>query len=124
MLQPADHPDSESETPGRTTAPGQWGATAPFLNNFRWQRQPVENASFARNFRIKEKYSLQFRAEFFNVFNRLFLSAPTTTNPLIPITTATYAGNTYNSSGFGSIATLNGAGAQPRSGQLIARFKF
>jgi hypothetical protein len=105
-------------------SPGQWGSTAPFLNNYRWQRQPTENASFARNFRIKERYNLQFRAEFFNVFNRLFLSMPTTTNPLIPITTATYAGNTYNASGFGSIATLNGAGATPRSGQLILRFQF
>jgi hypothetical protein len=105
-------------------SPGQWGSTAPFLNNYRWQRQPSENASFARNFRIKERYNLQFRAEFFIVFNRLFLSMPTTTNPLIPITTATYAGNSYNASGFGSIATLNGAGATPRSGQLILRFQF
>ena len=103
---------------------GQWGSTAPFLNNFRWQRHPTENASFARNFRIKEKYNFQFRAEFFNVFNRLFLSAPAVANPLVPITTATYAGNLYNTGGFGSMATLNGAGATPRSGQLIGRFTF
>jgi hypothetical protein len=105
-------------------APGQWGSTAPYLNNFRWQRQPVENASFARNFRIKERYNFQFRAEFFNVFNRLFLSAPSTANPLTPISTANYAGNVYNSSGFGSVGTLNGAGDSPRSGQLIGRFTF
>ena len=105
-------------------ATGQWGNTAPFLNNFRWQRQPTENASFARNFRIKEKYQLQFRAEFFNVFNRLRLSAPSVGNPLTPISTATYAGNTYNSGGFGYIATLNGAGTAPRNGQLILRFMF
>ncbi len=105
---------------------GEWGVSAPYMNNYRWQRQPVENASLARNFRVgKEgKYVIQFRAEFFNVFNRLFLSMPSVTNPLTPISTATYNGNTYNSSGWGSIATLNGAGAQPRNGQLIARFQF
>ncbi|HEY6339947.1 MAG TPA: TonB-dependent receptor [Bryobacteraceae bacterium] len=110
-----------------TDAPGgTWGATAPFLSNFRWQRQPAENASFARNFRIgKEgKYVIQFRAEFFNVFNRLFLSTPSLANPLIPIGTGTYSGNIYNASGFGSVATLNGAGDTPRSGQLVGRFTF
>ena len=108
-------------------ATGQWGTSAPFYNNYRWQRQPVENANLARNFRIgKEgKYTLQFRAEFFNVFNRLYLSAPTTGNPLNPIATATYNGNIYNTSiGWGAINTLNGAGTQPRNGQLIARFQF
>ena len=110
-----------------TDAPiGQWGGTAPFLNNFRWQRQPTENMSFARNFPIgrEGRYVFQFRAEFFNIFNRLYLSAPSLTNPTLPITTAQYLGNTYNSAGFGSMATLNGAGDQPRNGQLVARFTF
>ena len=115
------NPNAWSDAPG-----GQWGATAPFLSNFRWQRQPSENASFARNFRMgKEgRYVLQFRAEFFNIFNRLYLSMPSLANPLIPINTGTYEGNIYNAGGFGSIATLNGAGAQPRNGQLVARFTF
>jgi hypothetical protein len=115
------NPNAWTDAPG-----GTWGTTAPFLKNFRWQRQPAENASFARNFRVgKEgKYNLQFRAEFFNVFNRLFLSAPTVTNPLLPIVTGLYSGNPYNVSGFGSVATLNGAGDTPRSGQLVGRFTF
>ena len=115
------NPAAWSDAPG-----GQWGATAPFLNNFRWQRQPMENASFSRNFRIgKEgRYTLQFSAQFFNIFNRLFLSTPSVANPLFPITTTTYAGSILNSSGFGSIGTLNGAGATPRSGQLVGRFTF
>jgi len=115
------NPNAWSDAPG-----GTWGTAAPFLNNFRWQRQPAENASFARNFRIgKEgKYVLQFRAEFFNIFNRLFLSMPSVSNPLLPITTGVYSGNVYNAAGFGSIATLNGAGATPRSGQLVGRFTF
>lgn len=110
-----------------TDAPGgTWTTTAPFYNNFRWQRQPAENASFARSFRMgKEgKYILQVRGEFFNIFNRLFLSSPSLANPLLPIVTAVSSGNTYNSSGFGSLATLNGAGDTPRSGQLVARFSF
>ncbi len=109
-----------------TDAPtGQWGSSAPFLG-YRWQRQPAESASFARNFRMgKEgKYNLQIRGEFQNIFNRLFLSAPSLANPLLPVATTTYNGTPINNTGFGSVATLNGIGAQPRSGQMIARFTF
>jgi hypothetical protein len=82
--------------------------------------------SFARNFRVgKEgKYNLQIRGEFFNIFNRLYLSAPSLANPNTAITTTTYAGQVINNTGFGSIATLNGGGAQPRSGQAVVRFTF
>jgi hypothetical protein len=110
-----------------TDAPsGTWGTAAPFYNNYRWQRQPAESLSFGRNFRVgKEgKYTLQIRAEFQNIFNRLFLSAPSVANPLLPIVTTVSGGNVLNSSGFGSIATLNGAGDTPRSGQIVGRFTF
>jgi len=104
---------------------GTWGTTAPFIG-YRWQRQPAESMSFARNFRMgKEgKYSLQVRAEFQNIFNRTFLSAPSLANPLIPVGTINSGGNVINNSGFGSIATSGGAGTQPRSGQAIMRFQF
>ena len=112
-----------------TDAPaGTWGTAAPFYNNYRWQRQPAESMSFARNFRVgKEgKYSLQLRGEFFNIFNRTVLSAPAVagTNPLVAIGTTNSGGNIINSSGFGSIATLNGAGTAPRNGQLVVKFVF
>ncbi len=132
------NPAAWSDAPG-----GTWGTEAPFLNDFRWQRQPAENASFARNFRMgrEGRYTLQFRAEFFNIFNRLFLSMPNVSfqNPLLPVTRGVYEpGYTYNASGFGTINTLNGGtvsagvfgstlpgvGPQPRSGQLVARFIF
>ena len=104
---------------------GTWTTSAPFYNNFRWQRQPAESMAFARNFRIRERYNLQIRAEFFNIFNRLFLAAPSVANPTTPIGTANYEGSPYNTSGFGSIATIGaGQAAQPRSGQIIARFTF
>jgi hypothetical protein len=85
--------------------------------------------SFGRNFRVgKEgRYNLQIRAEFQNIFNRLFLSAPAdgivfgaATNPAIPIEKS----GGINTGGYGSVATINGAGDTPRSGQLVGRFTF
>ncbi len=110
-----------------TDAPGgQWSTSAPFYNNFRWQRQPAESMSLARNFRMgpEGRYNLQVRMEFQNIFNRTFLSAPSTANPNVPIGTTTYVGQVINNNGFGSISTLNGFGSQPRSGQVVARFTF
>jgi hypothetical protein len=120
--------------------PGQWGTAAPFYNNVRWQRQPAESMSFGRNFRFGKdgKYNFFIRAEFQNIFNRLFLSAPATgaqgvMNGGSPITTLTpvttsdptaCGGNTCNSAGFGYVNTVEGAGAQPRSGQIVGRFTF
>ena len=42
---------------------------ASCYNDYRWQRQPAENSSLGRVFRIREKVTFSFRAEFFNVFN-------------------------------------------------------
>jgi len=103
---------------------GTWTTSAPFYNNFRWQRQPAESMSFARTFRVKERANLQVRMEFQNIFNRTFLSVPSLANPNLPIGTTTYVGNVINNTGFGTIATLNGVGAQPRSGQAVVRFTF
>jgi hypothetical protein len=108
-----------------TDAPGgQWTTSAPYYNNFRWQRQPSENMNFGRNFRVKERMNLFIRAEFTNIFNRTFLSAPSTANPNIAVSTTTYNGSILNNAGFGSVGTLNGAGAQPRQGTIVARFTF
>jgi hypothetical protein len=88
--------------------------------------------NFGRNFRIgKEgKQNLQVRAEFQNVFNRHFYSAPGSAGANSPVSVPAnnnFAingnGNTL-SSGFGYVSWLNGAGAQPRTGQLVARFTF
>jgi len=113
--------------------PGQWGTAAPFYDGYRWQRQPAESASFGRNFRFgKEgRYNLFIRAEFQNIFNRLFLSPPQTglqglapggspATILSPLVTS----NGILTSGYGYINTVEGAGTQPRSGQLVGRFTF
>jgi hypothetical protein len=112
---------------------GQFGASAAYYNNYRWQRQPSENLNIGRNFRFgKEgKLNLQIRAEFQNVFNRHFYSTPsfsgTTGSPLSVPQYNNFAingnGNTL-SSGFGYVNWLNGAGAVPRTGQMVARFTF
>jgi len=108
-------------------APGQFGASAPYYNNYRWQRQPAESLSFGRIFRIKEKYQFQMRAEFTNVFNRVFLSAPAIggfggATPATPAANGNPGGAL--SGGYGFINTLNGIGTQPRTGQLVGRFTF
>ena len=112
--------------------PAQFGVSAPYYINNRWQRQPAESLSIARNFHVKERYQLQIRAEFYNVFNRVFYSPPMTGGNTGTATTPTYnnpfpvAGSTSGAldGGFGFVNTFNGMGTQPRSGQLVGRFTF
>jgi hypothetical protein len=110
---------------------GTFGVSAPFYNNVRWQRQPAESLGFGRNFRIgsEGKYNLFVRAEFQNIFNRVFLSLPGNGGGLAgipsinPATPSTSSGG-VNTGGYGYIATVGGAGTTPRSGQIVARFIF
>jgi hypothetical protein len=114
--------------------PGQWGTSAPFYSNLRWQRQPAESMSFGRNFRFghEGKYNLFIRAEFQNIWNRLFLQPPETGNQHAPngavVTTATAPTTDANgvyTGGLGYIQTVAGKTAVPvRSGQIVARFIF
>jgi len=111
---------------------GTFGASAPYFNDFRFQRQPAESMSFGRVFPMgKEgRYRLQIRAEFQNIFNRLFYSIPLDGSPFggsfATVTTPTLHGNPGGtlSGGYGFVNFLNGAGAQPRGGQIVARFQF
>jgi hypothetical protein len=113
---------------------GTFGASAPYFNDFRWQRQPSESMAFGRRFRIKERATFEVRAEFQNIFNRLFYSTPSDGAPfgvgLTTISTPTGHGNSYGStagllsSGYGYVNWLNGGSALPRSGQIVARFSF
>jgi hypothetical protein len=112
-----------------TDAPaGTWGVSAPFYSNYRWQRQPAESMSFGRNFRMgrEGRYNLAVRAEFQNILNRLFLSAPLTNGnggAVSAIAPITRVGGVIIG-GYGSVATIGGAGATPRSGQIVGRFTF
>jgi hypothetical protein len=112
---------------------GQFGANQSSIRSFRGVRIPVENANFSRNFRVKERYSLNIRVEFTNIFNRLqlpasaaaaggvnlgnFAAAPT------KFTSGVNAG--LYSGGFGTMLTpLNGSVLGQRAGTIVARFQF
>jgi hypothetical protein len=101
-------------------APGAWGTAAPYYNDFRFQRRPVEQMNLGRTFRIKEKRSLEIRAEFFNIFNRTYLSNPSLTAPTSP-QSRNAAGVPASGWGYINPTSLQ---TQPRNGQLVARFSF
>jgi hypothetical protein len=103
-------------------------ATGTLYPDFRGRRRPVENANLGRNFRFKEKYNLQIRVEFSNIFNRTLLPSPSTS--VAPQNALTKNNLGQLTAGFGvinataavdTVPTLNGAS---RSGTLIARFSF
>jgi hypothetical protein len=100
--------------------PGQFGTAAAYYSDYRQQRRPGENISFGRVFRIKERASLQIRAEFTNIFNRTEVNNPSSTNAA-----STPLQNTAGlyTSGFGWVNTATVA-SPPRQGQLVARFQF
>jgi hypothetical protein len=103
-------------------APGQWGTAAPYYNDYRWQRQPAESLSIGRTFQLAKegKVNLNVRAEFQNVFNRVFYSTPTANNIAAPTSPNGFGG--FN--GFGFINNVNGFGTSPRAGQMVARLRF
>jgi hypothetical protein len=59
----------------------------------------------AKHFSIKERWGLQFRAEFFNVSNRVNLNGPATS---------------VNGAGFGAIRSAR----DPRIGQIALKLSF
>lgn len=99
--------------------PGQWGTAAPFYTDFRQPRLPSENMGFGRVFRLREGVTMEFRAEFQNVFNRVYLTIGSYTNAQA---TTTYSSNGNLSGGFGYI-NPTAIGGQ-RTGQLLARFQW
>ncbi|MCU1335206.1 MAG: Cna B-type protein [Bryobacterales bacterium] len=121
-------------------APGTWGTSTAYYNDYRQQRQPAENITVGRQFTFKERFSLSIRAEFVNAFNRTRLPnpAPSATaagipnNPLTSPTCfvsgttgptgACQTGATY-ASGFGFEQTA-GISGNVRTGQLVARIRF
>jgi Carboxypeptidase regulatory-like domain/TonB dependent receptor-like, beta-barrel len=117
--------------------PGQFGSSAGFYNDYRWQRQVTENMSLGRRFPIKERMSFEIRAEFFNIFNRLMLPMPTPGadqggNPAATLTRNS-AGELTGGFGFINPSNVGTTGANvgasglltvPRNGQLVARFQF
>ena len=90
-------------------------------------RHPDEEFNLGRTFRLKEAVSLSVRAEFFNAFNRMVLSTPSSGNPL---STQTRDANGFTTAGFGFINTATNLSSSAsglfsqRYGQLVMRLKF
>jgi hypothetical protein len=99
---------------------GQFGTAAGYYNDYRYQRRPSESMSLGRTFRIKERASLQVRADFTNIFNRTEPNNPTSTNALAS-QTRNLAGQTTAGFGYINVGTVFSA---PRQGTLVARFSF
>jgi hypothetical protein len=121
----------------QTIPDGQWTDDTSTYSFFRGPRRPQENANLSRNFRFKERYTLQIRMEFLNVFNRAYLPNPliTTFSPVNAASTLQVTSDGRYINGFGTFGNLRNAGAYAgaysvglgggqRSGQLIARFSF
>jgi hypothetical protein len=111
-------------------APGQYGGPS-YYGDYRGERRPVENFALGRQFRIREKYNVNIRAEFTNIFNRTYLNNPSSTSPqTAPVCKLATGGNGACTSagqlivsGFGSTNTSTVL-YPPRTGQLVAQFQF
>ena len=101
-------------------AAGQFGASLPYYDDFRYQRRPDEQLSFGRNFRLPGRTRFEVRAEFFNAFNRIQLNNPDATNPLQTQQTNAQGVPT---SGYGRINTGTVYGP-PRGGQIVMRLSW
>jgi hypothetical protein len=102
-------------------AQGTWGYAAAYYNDYRTARRPDEQLSLGRNFQLKERLMFSFRAEMFNVFNRVYLLNPDSGN--FQATQNVNAATGQIISGFGRINTAN-TFLPPRSGQIVARIQF
>lgn len=104
-------------------AQGEWGYSAVYYNDYRAQRRPSEQLSLGRVFRIKERFQVSLRAEFFNVFNRTYRVDPDSGNFQA---TQVVDANGKVISGFGRINTgaTTTQDFMPRSGQIVGRFTF
>jgi hypothetical protein len=98
---------------------GQYGVSAAYYADYRQMRRPSEALSIGRIFRISEKASLSIRADFQNVFNRLVIGNPVSTNAQ---QTQVRSSSGETTSGFGDIDTKTGL--SPRSVMIVARISF
>jgi hypothetical protein len=104
-------------------APGTFGDSTPFFSDYRYERHPVENMNLGRTWKFKERFTLNLRMEFNNIFNRTFLNNPSATNPFTPQTRNALG---LNNGGFGYINTATSSiqQGQPRNGTIVMRVTF
>jgi len=111
-----------------TPAAGQFGTSAAYYSDYRYQRRPVENLAIGRTFRIKERANLNVRAEFTNLFNRAGIPNPTNGQGPGQTSASTQLRNATTGQATGGFGWVNTNPATPvlfpRQGQLVARFQF
>jgi len=100
-------------------AAGEWGYSAAYFDDFRFQRRPSEQLGIGRIFRIRELLSVEIRGEWFNAFNRTVMPNPGAGNPL---QTPAFNGQGVPTAGFGRIDATTVTGQ--RNGQLVARLRW
>jgi len=103
-------------------APGTISEGSGYYNDYRGPHQVNENMNFGRTFQFREKMTLNIRAEFFNVFNRVALGSPTSSNPTAT-TTINNATGAISGFGYYNLGSASNAGT-PRVGLVVARFQF
>jgi hypothetical protein len=103
-------------------APGTISPGSGYYNDYRGPHQVNENMNVGRTFRLRERMTLNVRAEFFNVFNRVALGNPSSGNPTTS-TTVNSATGAINGFGYYNIGSTSNFGGQ-RNGQLVARLRF
>ncbi len=98
---------------------GQFAADQSSLRFYRGVRQPEENVNFSRNFRFKERVTLNVRVEFNNILNRMRLPNPSTAGNFAsaPTLFTSGANNGLYSGGFGTMNVLSGTSGQ-RTGDV------
>jgi hypothetical protein len=108
-------------------ADGQFGTATAYYNDFRGRRHPTENMSIGRNFRFGNdgRVVLNIKAEFTNIFNRLYVPVETVAATNIGDTQTYKAGGVLTSGGFGYINMQSpSVGANVRQGQIVGRLTF
>ncbi len=92
----------------QTTLPGQIGNSP--RSPFRFPSQYITDINVAKNFRFTERYRLQLRAEFYNLFNRTIFNDVFQTIPdRLPTDVV-----------FTSIQALQASGSNPQFGQFFS----
>jgi hypothetical protein len=108
-----------------TLANGQWGNSGRNI----LQGPGTKNVDFSvfKNFRVAESKALQFRAEFFNLFNTPQFNNPSATAPSPAPTATTLVPNIASSPAFGTIASAGSPTTFQRISreiQIAAKFTF